>query len=81
MCGEPVSRASEGRRDGQVPVLKGTVPGTMLSGGALPLINGVSVGLNFNQVRTASQSQAIWWGQWEVVDGSQHADPFGSDSA
>lgn len=63
--------------DGQVPVLKGTVPGAMLSGGALPLINSVSVGLNFNQVRAATQTQAIWWGQWEVVDGSQHANPFG----
>ena len=64
-------------RDGQTPVLRATTNGTMSNGGALPGINRVSLGLNFNQVRTASQTQALWYGEWEVVDGSQHSDPYG----
>lgn len=59
--------------DGQTPVLRATVP---QPAGSLPAITSISVGLNFNQVRAASQSQALWWGQWEVVDGSQFPNPF-----
>jgi hypothetical protein len=62
--------------DGQTPVLKGTVSGNMVNGSQLPLINCITVGLNFNQTRTATQTQAIWWGQWEVVDGSKYPNPF-----
>jgi hypothetical protein len=47
----------------------------MNDGSPMPLLSYISVGLNFNQVR--AQSQAVWWGEWEVVDGNQHPNPFG----
>jgi hypothetical protein len=28
-------------------------------------------------VRAPNQTQALWWGEWEVVDGTQHPNPFG----
>jgi hypothetical protein len=62
--------------DGQTPVLKGDISGSMQKGN-VPLLNRVMFGLNFNSERPASESQAIWYGQWEVVDGSQYSDPFG----
>jgi hypothetical protein len=64
-------------RDGQKPVLRGTVTGTM-SKGTVPPVNRVMLGLNFNQTR--SKAQALWIGQWEVIDGSTHSDPFGVKS-
>jgi hypothetical protein len=64
-------------RDGQTPVLKATTTGSMNNGQALPGINRVALGLNFNQTRAANQTQALWYGQWEVVDGVQHPDPYG----
>ena len=45
--------------------------------GTIPPVNAVFLGLNFNQVRTATQNQSIWYGEWEVVDGAQHPDPYG----
>lgn len=63
--------------DGQTPILRATSSGTMQGGAALPLLSGVMLGLNFNQVRAASQTQALWYGQWEVVDGSKYPHPFG----
>jgi len=63
-------------RDGQVPVLRATSSGT-IGGNTLPGLRYVALGLNFNQVRAANQTQAVWFGQWEVVDGVAHPDPFG----
>ena len=63
--------------DGQTPVLKATSSGTMQSGLPLPSLTGIMLGMNFNQVRASTQSQAVWWGQWEVVDGTQNPNPFG----
>jgi hypothetical protein len=63
-------------RDGQTPTLRATSTSTMTTG-SLPGINSVMWGMNFNQVRTASQAQAVWWGAWEVVDGSKYPHPYG----
>ena len=49
----------------------------MRDNSALPGLNSVMLGLNFNQVRAIGQNQAVWYGQWEVVDGSVYTDPFG----
>lgn len=62
-------------RDGVTPTLRATTTGTMTDSSALPLLNYVFLGMNFNQVRTKAQS--LWYGAWEVVDGTQYADPFG----
>jgi hypothetical protein len=63
-------------KDGQTPVLQQTINGTMTTG-TVPAVNRVLLGLNFNQQRTPTQAQALWYGQWEVVDGSTVADPYG----
>jgi hypothetical protein len=62
-------------RDGQTPVLRATSSGT-IGGKTLPGLDYVALGLNFNQVRAAGQTQAVWYGQWEVVDGVAHPDPY-----
>ena len=62
--------------DGQAPTLRATSTSTMQNGSALPDLTGVNIGMNFNQTRTASQAQAVWIGQWEVVDGTAHPDPW-----
>jgi hypothetical protein len=64
-------------KDGQTPVLKATTTGSMTNGSALPNIEWIALGLNFNQQRAANQNQALWYGQWEVIDGVQHPDPYG----
>jgi hypothetical protein len=64
-------------KDGQTPVYMGQEPEQMHDGSSMPLLTDISVGLNFNQVRAPNQTQALWWGEWEVVDGTQHANPFG----
>jgi len=64
-------------KDGSAPVYQGQTTERMNSGSPMPPITGISVGLNFNQTRAPSQSQAVWWGQWEVVDGTLHPNPFG----
>lgn len=64
-------------KDGQTPVYSGQEAETMNNGSIMPPLTSVTVGLNFNQVRAPSQNQAVWWGQWEVVDGTQHPNPFG----
>ncbi len=61
--------------DGQTPVLQAVNTGTGPAG-TIPTVHGVFLGLNFNQVRTAAQNQAVWFAEWEVVDGTQHANPF-----
>lgn len=65
-------------KDGATPVLKGTTPlETMQNGSAMPHIVSVGFAIEFNQVRAASQTQAIWVGQWEVVNGTIYPDPYG----
>jgi hypothetical protein len=64
-------------RDGQSPVYQGLATEKMNDGSSMPALTDISVGLNFNQVRAPNQNQAVWWGQWEVVDGTQHPNPFG----
>lgn len=63
-------------KDGQTPVLSKGITGTAPAGLALPKVNRVMVGINFNQNRAASQNQAVWWGSWEVIDGSKYPDPY-----
>jgi len=64
-------------KDGQTPVFRGQAPEQMQDGTLMPAVSTVTVGLNFNQIRLPNQNQAVWWGQWEVVDGTQHPNPFG----
>ena len=63
-------------KDGVAPAYSGQATEKMNNGAPMPPLSGISVGLNFNQVRAPNQNQAIWWGQWEVVDGSKHPNPF-----
>ena len=64
-------------KDGSTPVLKATSTSTSLPGFTMSHIGYVMLGMNFNQIRAANQTQALWYGQWEVVDGDQHPNPFG----
>lgn len=64
-------------KDGSTPTLRADQSGAMASGQKAPAIDRIMLGMNFNQQRAANQAQAMWIGQWEVVDGSQYADPFG----
>jgi hypothetical protein len=64
-------------KDGASPRYIGQASEKMSDNSLMPALTGITVGLNFNQVRTASQTQALWWGQWEVVDGTAHSNPFG----
>ncbi len=63
-------------KDGQIPVLRGTSVTSAVSGYNVPRVGSVQLGLNFNQVRATNQTQYVWYGQWEVVDGDQYPDPF-----
>ncbi len=54
-------------KDGQPLVYQGQTQETMNNGSAMPALTGVTVGLNFNQVRAPNQNQA----------GTQHPNPFG----
>lgn len=58
-------------------VYQGQTQEKMMNGSPMPPLVNVAVGLNFNQIRAANQTQALWWGEWEVVDGNQHQNPFG----
>jgi hypothetical protein len=68
-------------RSGQTPVLVATVNNTVSSGYTAPLVGSVMLGQNFNQVRAATQNQAIWYGMWEVIDGKAYPNPFGIPGA
>jgi hypothetical protein len=59
------------------PVLRGTTTGTMVNGSLVPNIDAFNFGMNFNQVRAANQNQALWYGDWEIVDGNAYSNPFG----
>lgn len=64
-------------RGTDAPKLRATTTGTMKNGSLFPALSYVNFGMNFNQVRTASQTQALWYGDWEIVDGNAHSNPFG----
>jgi hypothetical protein len=63
-------------RDGEQPVLQGDNVGHMTTG-QVPAADRFMMGMNFNQQRAQNQNQALWYGQWELVNGEQHANPFG----
>ena len=63
------------QKDGAAPTLRAVTTGAGPVG-TIPAVNAVFLGLNFNQVRATTQNQSIWYGQWEVVDGTQHPNPF-----
>ncbi len=62
--------------DGQVPQLRGTLAGTMNNGEPAPGMNRIMLGLNFNDTRYPDQSQSLWYGEWQVIDGLAHPNPF-----
>jgi hypothetical protein len=62
--------------DGQTPTLKGTSSGSLAGNVALPGITAAYLGLNFNQTRAANEAISLNYGQWEVVDGVAHSDPY-----
>lgn len=62
-------------RDGETPALRATTSGTV-SSGTVPSVDRIMIGMNHNQIRAAGQNQAIWIGEWSVVDG-RAARPFG----
>lgn len=64
-------------RDGSTPVLRATSNLTAYSDVPLPPINRVQFGRNFNQLRLPNQIQYLWYGQWEIYDGTQNPAPFG----
>lgn len=64
-------------KDGSTPALRCSTPGTMVNGALVPNVDAVNWGMNFNQVRAANQNQFLSYGDWEVVDGSKFANPFG----
>ena len=66
-------------RAGQTPVLAASTTHTVAAGHPEPLIGFVQLGMNFNQSR--AQSQSLWYGMWEVVDGATFANPFGIPGA
>lgn len=63
-------------KEGESPVLRGVAVGTTVNGGSLPVVNRVALGENFNQMRAIGQDQAVWYGQWEVIDGEQFRNPY-----
>lgn len=52
-----------------------TYLGVGLSGGPVPRVNRVELGINKN--KSTPSVEYIDWGPWEVVDGTQHPNPFG----
>ncbi len=64
------------QKDGDPLTLRAVSSGTGPAG-IVPRVGSAMIGNTFNQVRAANQNQAVWFGQWEVVDGAKHANPFG----
>ena len=50
--------------------------GVSLSGAATPQVSAVSLGAS-SLGRAPASTQYAYWGPWEVVDGTRHANPFG----
>ncbi|HEX8691060.1 MAG TPA: Ig-like domain-containing protein [Longimicrobium sp.] len=49
--------------------------GIEVSGNVTPRARGIDLGANKN--KSTPQTQYIYWGPWEVVDGSKYPNPFG----
>jgi hypothetical protein len=49
--------------------------GENLSGSATPQVDGIELGINKN--KNNPTTMYLYWGPWEVVDGSKYANPFG----
>lgn len=65
-------------RESATPTLRATSSGTMNDGVSnVPSIYSMEIGINFNQTRAVGQDQALWWGDWEMVDATVHPDPYG----
>lgn len=63
--------------DGQPKTLIATTPPeTMQDGSAMPQIDKVGFTIEFNQVRAASNTEYLWLGAWEVIDGSVFPNPY-----
>ena len=52
-----------------------TYIGIEVTGATTPRVNGIMLGANKNRNNTSTAY--IYWGPWEVVDGSQYRNPFG----
>ena len=57
----------------QAPQLVATVQGDSY-GQVWPAVDRVSIGENFNQMRTSAES--VWIGEWSVYDGTQYTNPY-----
>jgi hypothetical protein len=64
-------------KDGGTPVLRATSSVTSYSDVPLPPIDRVQLGRNYNQMRLPNQTMYLWYGQWEVYDGTKNPMPFG----
>jgi hypothetical protein len=62
-------------KDGNTPVLAGTATTATSGDQDFPEAYLVALAMNFNQPVTSDM--AVWYGAWEVVDGSVHSNPFG----
>lgn len=63
-------------KDGQTLVSKGATTETMNNGSQMPRVTGIGFSIEFNQSRAANQTQALWVGQWEVIDGVKYPNPY-----
>ena len=52
-----------------------TYVGIEVSGAATPRVRGITLGANKNKSNPATMN--LFWGPWEVVDGTRHPDPWG----
>lgn len=63
--------------DGQTPIYRGITPAeTMNNGSQLPHLINVQFSMEFNQTRAANQTQALWLGSWEAIDGVKYPNPY-----
>ena len=54
-----------------------TLQNTATGGRTIPEIGFAMLGLNFNQTRAPGKSQSLWFGEWQMVDGTRYPAPFG----
>lgn len=68
---------------GQTLVSIATIENSMVSSAGSYYTNVLadswSLGKNYNQGRAGLPAQYMYWGRWEIVNGSTHTDPFGVD--
>ena len=60
--------------DGTPLVLRAATSNTMQGSNALPGITGIMLGLNINN--TLKNTQALWFGEFDVADGGTYQNPF-----